>query len=532
MSDRILVRHWLEAEGFATEITAVARESEFRRALEEMAFDIILSDKALPGFDGSKALRLVREKSPLLPFVFVTGSMGEEAAIETMKDGATDYVLKDRLHRLIPAVERAVRDAERAEKAFAATDALRASEERFRLIARASNDAIWDWDLAADTSWYSDSIRQFGYEDEDLRRCHRLWLERIHPAHQARVEAGLNAILCGRENYWSDEYPFLRKDGSVAHVFNRGYISRDSDGHAMRMVGAMMDITQRKLAEQLIVERSRMSALRAELANGFSSAAARNDYLQKCAEAVARHLDASLARIWMLDEPPNGLILRASAGSSRSLDDEQSRLTVGKSRVGRIARDGRAQTTSNLSDDSSDPLHGWAAREKVNGFAGQPLLVGERAVGVVAIFCSGPVHEFAMDAMAAAAREIALGVERRRADEIIREQAALLDQAQDAILVKDLQDRVVFWNKGAERIYGWPAAEAIGRKTAELIPSDPADYTDAKQHLLEHGSWTGNLVKTTRDGSKVSMECRWTLMRNPDGSPKSILAIDADVSGR
>jgi PAS domain S-box-containing protein len=184
-----------------------------------------------------------------------------------------------------------------------------------------------------------------------------------------------------------------------------------------------------------------------------------------------------------------------------------------------------------LAEDENDPLRDWATREKVNGFAGFPLMVGERPGGVLAIFCAGPVHEFAMDAMAVAAREIAMGVERRRADEIIREQAALLDQAQDAILVKDLQDRLVFWNKGAERIYGWPAAEAIGRKATEIIPSDPKAYADAEQRLLEHGSWHGNLVKTARNGGKVTMECRWTLMRNGDGSPKSILAIDADVSG-
>jgi phosphoserine phosphatase RsbU/P len=114
--DRLMIKKWFFKQNIAAEFTDVDNEADFVRILEHEAVDIILSDKSLPGFDGLAALRFVRKKFPHIPFVFVTGSMGEEAAIETLKDGATDYVLKDRLSRLIPAVQRAIREAEQEEK--------------------------------------------------------------------------------------------------------------------------------------------------------------------------------------------------------------------------------------------------------------------------------------------------------------------------------------------------------------------------------------------------------------------------------
>jgi PAS domain S-box-containing protein len=233
--DRHLIRHWLKDQGFAAEFTEVDNEADFIKCLGQKSFDIILSDKTMPNFDGLTALRLVRERLPHIPFVFVSGSMGDESAIETIKDGATDYVLKDRLSRLIPVIRRAIREAEQAERA-------------------------------------------------------------------------------------------------------------------------------------------------------------------------------------------------------------------------------------------------------------------------------------------------------RQAEQKIRQQAALLDKAQDAILVKDVEDRVLYWNKSAERIYGWSADEILGRQATELLRTDPARYEEAKQSVTEKGNWTGELAAVNREGRELTVESRWTLVRAEDGSPQSILVIDTDVT--
>jgi PAS domain S-box-containing protein len=122
--------------------------------------------------------------------------------------------------------------------------------------------------------------------------------------------------------------------------------------------------------------------------------------------------------------------------------------------------------------------------------------------------------------------------ERKKAEERISEQAALLEQTQDAILVRDLEQRIVYWNKGAERIYGWSAAEAMGRSVRDLIYPDVGQLVNAMEILLRHGEWSGELRHMTKAGGEVIIEGRWTLLRDAAGRPKSVLAINTDVTER
>ncbi len=125
------------------EYVRVANRADFLAALEQKNFDVILSDYTMPGFDGQKALALAHEKCPEIPFMFVSGTIGEDTAIEALKSGATDYVLKHRLMRLIPALDRALREAadhaerERAEKA------MRESEHKYREVFESLGEAAF-----------------------------------------------------------------------------------------------------------------------------------------------------------------------------------------------------------------------------------------------------------------------------------------------------------------------------------------------------------------------------------------------------
>jgi PAS domain S-box-containing protein len=125
--------------------------------------------------------------------------------------------------------------------------------------------------------------------------------------------------------------------------------------------------------------------------------------------------------------------------------------------------------------------------------------------------------------------------ERKEAESRLQEQAALLDKAQDAIIVRDLEHRVRYWNKSAERMYGWSAAEAAGRPVTELFyrpPGTPEEFLRAVRHLLEAGEWTGEIEQRTRDGQVVTVEGRWTLLRDDTGTPTAVLAINTDVTHR
>jgi PAS domain S-box-containing protein len=121
--------------------------------------------------------------------------------------------------------------------------------------------------------------------------------------------------------------------------------------------------------------------------------------------------------------------------------------------------------------------------------------------------------------------------ERKRAEEQIREQAALLDQAQDAIMVRDLNHKVLFWNKGAEHIYGWTAEEAMGKNVCDLIIKQPSDqFETAGKKMIENGEWMGEMHQTRRDGASLIIESRWTLVRDEKGQPRSVLVINTDIT--
>jgi PAS domain S-box-containing protein len=120
--------------------------------------------------------------------------------------------------------------------------------------------------------------------------------------------------------------------------------------------------------------------------------------------------------------------------------------------------------------------------------------------------------------------------ERKHAQERIAEQAELLDQARDAIIVRDLNGKILFWNKGAERIYGWTPEEAVSRHIGYLIYPDVEKFHAVDRQFLSQGGWSGELQHLAKDGGELTIESRWTLVRDKEGRPKSALAINTDIT--
>lgn len=132
---------------------------------------------------------------------------------------------------------------------------LAASEERYRLLNRATHDVIWDWDLTTDRLGWNDSVHvQFGYSPEELEPTIVSWYDRIHPDDRERVVQGIHRAIDQGEKVWNDEYRFRCKDGSYAHVLDRGFILRDETGRGRRMIGSMIDLTERMKLENALRE--------------------------------------------------------------------------------------------------------------------------------------------------------------------------------------------------------------------------------------------------------------------------------------
>lgn len=132
------------------------------------------------------------------------------------------------------------------------------------------------------------------------------------------------------------------------------------------------------------------------------------------------------------------------------------------------------------------------------------------------------------DRLLAVVRDI---TRRKDAEEKMREQATLLDHARDAILVRDLYDRVVFWNRSAERLFGWTAEEAVGRDVRDLLyRKDPSQFDDARRALIRAGEWNGELLLVSKYGTDINVDSSWTLVRDEDKEPKAVLVIHTDIT--
>jgi diguanylate cyclase (GGDEF)-like protein/PAS domain S-box-containing protein len=242
--DTELIQANLAGAGIDCELQRVQDRAAFVAALEEGDFDLILADHSLPGFDGLSALNVARELEPQVPFVFVSGTLGEDAAIESLKSGATDYVLKHRLERLAPAVRRAVREAdERAKRE-------RAEEERARLaaIVEHSEDAILAKTLDGTiTSWNRGAQRLFGYATEEIVGQPIYVL--VPPDRRDEESEMLEKIKRGEivEPY---ETLWVAKDGRLINVLLTESPIKDFMGNTVGASASARDISERKRAEE------------------------------------------------------------------------------------------------------------------------------------------------------------------------------------------------------------------------------------------------------------------------------------------
>jgi diguanylate cyclase (GGDEF)-like protein/PAS domain S-box-containing protein len=156
-------------------------------------------------------------------------------------------------------------------------------------------------------------------------------------------------------------------------------------------------------------------------------------------------------------------------------------------------------------------------------------------IGIAFVLFRRPVprSEFVTSTLRIFAVRAAAELERQDADANLRTQASLLDKAQDAIIVRSVDDdRVLFWNKSAERIFGWPRAEALGRRLNELLQDDPALFAAAKHATLERGHWSGEATRRSRDGRALTVQVGLSLISNDAGRPEAVLSINTDITER
>jgi PAS domain S-box-containing protein len=373
-----------------------------------------------------------------------------------------------------------------------AVEALRKSEERFRSYFELGQIGMAITSSTKGCLEVNDKMCQIlGYERSEL--LHMTWAEMTHPDDLAADVNSFNRVLAGEFDGYSTNKRFLRKDGRVVDSTITVKCLRREDGSIDYFVAMLQDITEQHRMEDALRE----------------------------SEVKFRTLfDVANDAIFILH---NGSFTDCNAKGLEYFRVKREEI------IGRSPAD---FSPSNQAD-------GRDSAEKATEFnqaalAGKPQFfewMNQRPDGT-SVCSDVSLSRFEVCNQAylqAIARDI---TERKRAEEQIAEQAALLDNARDSILVCDLDGKILFWNKGSERMYGWTRREVLDRNIACLLYPNPKKFEEIRGLTNSLGEWHGELQKLAKDRHEMTVEARWTLIRDKKGDPKSMLSINTDITER
>ncbi|MBD2344098.1 hybrid sensor histidine kinase/response regulator [Anabaena subtropica] len=274
-----------------------------------------------------------------------------------------------------------------------------------------------------------------------------------------------------------------------------------------------------------------------------------NEVLNTTVAEVRQFLHADRVFIYRFEPDYSGFVVVESVGDDwAAVLNVQVEDTYFMETHGERYRQGRFQAVADIYTEHLSECHrDLLAQFQVKANLAVPILQGEKLWGLLVTNqcrASRQWQSWEIDLLQQLATQVGIAIqqselyeqvraelkERKQAEQKIREQAALLDIATDAILVRDFHHQILYWNKAAERLYGWQAHEVIDKNTDELFKDNSSQLELAHQNVIEHGSWQGELNKVTKSGKEIIVESRWTLMFDELGQPKSILSVDTDIT--
>jgi PAS domain S-box-containing protein len=411
--------------------------------------------------------------------------------------------------RFFTGFVRDITDRKRAE------EALRASEQRLQAIVDNTTAVIFVKDL---------ELRYISVNREYERR-HQVQRDQIcgktdfdiHPHDVAETLRAndRNVIEAGTPVQFEEAVPMA--GGERQYVVVK-FLLRDRTAKPYAVCGIATDITELKRAEELQARRARQAALRADIHAAFSSGTENTlqAILQRSAEAVVRHLDGAFARIWTLNGRQNVLELQASAGLYTRLDGEYARVPVGNLKIGLIAQERKPHLTNDVLNDNRISHPDWAKQERMVSFAGYPLLVEGRLVGVLAMFARKILGQDTLEALESVADTIAQGIERKWAEEELRRSEAYLTQGESIGHTGSwgwhLGTGLVYWSKEHFRIFGYDPETTMPSNSLFMERIHPEDRFSFEEILN----------RAVRDKSDFESDYRIVL---PDRSTKFLRSV-------
>ncbi len=380
----------------------VDSEKDFIRALREFAPDVILSDFSMPQFDGMEALRLAKELAPDTPFIFVSGTLGEEYAIRALKNGATDYVVKSNLVRLSAAVERALAEAKVLRERRQTEAALEIARERLQereaglrraqLMAKLAH-VITGPDGSFE-SWSDTLPALIGTQLVSMPRSTRKWLDIVHPEDREALRA--KSIEAGATGRRVDiEYRLRREGAEWIHV--RQVIEplggQPDPGSAERWFCTLQDITDQKRAEERIKRLNRVYAMLSGINTLIVRVRQREELYREACRMAVEAGQFRMAWIGVVDQQSGLVKPVASAGEVGDFFESAPLAVIenkpgGHGLAGRAIRGKKPMLSNDIRNDPQRLMRKELDERGINSLAVIPLIVGDEAIGVLALYAA------------------------------------------------------------------------------------------------------------------------------------------------
>lgn len=434
--------------------------------------------------------------------------------------------------------------------------ALVSSEARFRELAENINDVFYNSDPRSGRLLYVSP----GYEKVWGRSRESLYADPLSYADAALPEDQPLLKLARKRNRAGEssdiEYRIQSADGKLRWIRDHSYPVLDASGVLERVVGTARDITDRKLADLALASTNRALQMLSQSSIAINRIEDEEALLTEVCRVAVDVGSYRMAWVgYAQNDEARTILPMVHAGNEGGYltvirltwrDDQ----VTGQGPAGQAIRTGLPQQSGDIG--RADNHFYWRADAIKRGYQSAvclPLREGPRSFGVLCLYSAEAQHFSPEEVklLQELADNLAFGIvslrerlERQRSQERarqaavkLREQASLLDRAQDAIMVRNLDRTIRFWNKGAERLYGWTAEEVLGKTMEEFMYQDPRVLVDAMARTLANeGDWAGELEQRARDGSTVAIEARWTVVRDEEGKVNGVLGINTDIRER
>jgi PAS domain S-box-containing protein len=529
---RTLVRDLLAGEGCTAEVVGVANRVDFESALAGEPFDVILGDFSLPDYDGLQALTAARERAPQTPFLLVSGTIGEQAAIESLRAGATDYVLKQWPDRLVPAVRRAVEEARERERRRQVEAELVRKEGYFRALTDNSQEVVSLVDGTGCFLYNSPALRRMlGYGPNAL--IARNVLDFINPEDRSRVRQAFRVGLVNSGQLVVLEFRFRHQNGSWVYLEASGQ-NRLNDPEVKAVVFNLRDVTERRRIEQC------HQALY-NLGRSLSSVRGPNEAAETI-RAVADQLFAwdafTLDLYYEATDQMRPILNVDTIGGQRAVVETPDGVHAASALARRIMQSGAERILVEQPVRMLPDARPFGDTDRASAsllFA--PIRNRTKVVGLLSVQSYTPqaYTERDLETLQVLADHCGGALERIGAEEALRESEErfreIFANSPDAIFVEDLEGKVLDVNPAGCRLHGLTRDRLAGRNGSDLVPPEQRrDLERAFKQLTEGLVSRMEGESLAADGRITPVEIRATRI-DYSGQPALLLHV-RDVSER